>query len=607
MATRLAVQLEYYRRNFRVFAIDQLRIQPVDDTVPVGIDPVAAAAYDGMRREKGIVPFYLTDGQQLLDAKVERQLRERGFVRGVALKGRQAGFSTYGQARCAWKAMLNTNYSTLLIANDEDSTQKIFKKAHLMYECLSDGLRPMIRYMNKQSLAFENPDREKRPANPGLRSYMDFQTAKNRNAGTGTTRQGLHLSEMAKYSPEYIQFLKSSLMPTVHSIPGSMIFVESTAYYGGDHFREMCDQAMHKASIYFFHFHPWWLERHNRIPLLRGEKFKLDAEEKRMQKLAQRGQPEIEVPPYMITDEQFNWRRQRVQELGDLTAQEYPECPEAAWVNLEITVFNRDILHEMEADIRKPLRFCELRPGPPYLVTVRGSESNVHESEEYLAVWQEPQKGVQYDIGADVGAGLEDGDWSVAEVFRRDTHEQVAEYHKHTGVMDYGDDLYWLGWYYNQAHLVLEINGPGYGTHSRLQKMCYPNLYIWRHRERSTPTLSTYSGWKTSPTSKPLLVATGQDLFLHRKMRVHSSVLIRQMRDFVRTGEDSYQAFTGHDDACMAMLLAIQGGEDESFGAPKPAAPLDAQPIVLPAFSDTRDFGRNDDTGLRTLLRDLRG
>lgn len=995
---RRAAKIEFYRRNFRAFAYEQLKIQPIgmDIWFPPEVEPGRRRAAVASLKERGVIPFYLSDGQRLLDAKIEEQLRARGFIRGVALKGRQAGFSTYGQGRCAQRAMTTPNYSTLLIANDDDSTEKIFKKAHLMYEELDPDVRPMIRYYNKQNLCFENPDKHSRSFNPGLRSTMDFQTAKNKNAGTGTTRQALHLSEMAKYSPQYIDFLKSSLLPTIHAVPGSMVFVESTAYYGGDHFREMCDEAQSGKSIYFFHFHPWWIERHNNIPLLPGEEIKLNKEERRLQKLAEAGQPKLGVPPRTIMPEQFNWYRERGRELGDLLVQEFPSTPESAWVNLEITVFNHDILNEMAKAIRLPLRFCEIRPGPPYLLAVREG-LNVADDLDYLAVWEEPIPGVQYDMGClpdgeavltpqgrrpieeivtgdfvigahgkpckvlqkmrrwhddsirlirprgalrsialtldhpvlvasqegvggnrrisrddrrrvrntratwkpagelhvgdvlvvplpiddadtaaewpdgatvrvdrciaddvvnhddfwwmvglwlaegyvwtshtphgteaqniawalgtegdkriiprlvkiiskllnrkpsvsprgattevkcsseqfaeflvagfgkgsaakhlpwyvhqlprsrrlalvrgywdgdgcykrsehslnwvsvsadlmqdmqhlllslgyfaaisclrgprrasirgrsfnskktfqmdlsctqssrllsefghelgreggvrsshfawiedgflyvkiqrieeqpfsgwvnnletaghsyalplmtvhncDVGAGLEDGDWSVAEVIRRDTHEQVAEYHKHVGVMDYGDDLYWLGTYYNLAHLTLEINGPGYGTHSRLQKLCYPNLYIWRHRERAVPTLSTYSGWKTSPTSKPLLVATGQDLFLHKKLIVHSSVLIKQMRNFIRTGEDSYQAYLGFDDAVMALLVGLQGADDESFGAPKPAPPLEPKRIVLPAFTDSRDFD-DDDVGMRELERELRG
>src|SRR5262249_52669136 len=153
-------------------------------------------------------------------------------VRLVLLKGRQLGGSTYWQARMFHRASLFPNFNALLVACDPESTAKIFDMSRTMYDELTPWCKPMRRYDTKREIVFENPDSKTRGINPGLRSRIDFQSATKELAGTGTTRQGLHLSESAKYHPDAVKLLKSSLMPAIHRVPGTFLVEESTAYVG---------------------------------------------------------------------------------------------------------------------------------------------------------------------------------------------------------------------------------------------------------------------------------------------------------------------------------------------------------------------------------------
>ena len=76
---------ELYRRDFRRFAAEQLTI--------TGVEPGQMLHF---------APFL--DGQELLHAVVERQLREQGWVRVVFIKSRQLGGSTYTAGRAFWLA-----------------------------------------------------------------------------------------------------------------------------------------------------------------------------------------------------------------------------------------------------------------------------------------------------------------------------------------------------------------------------------------------------------------------------------------------------------------------------------------------------------------------
>lgn len=594
-ARQRAAARELYRRDFPLFAEEQLKIK----TIHPG----------------EVLPLRFNMGQQMLHDKMERQKKKLGYIRAVLLKGRQLGGSTYSQARVFHDTIFTPNFSTLLIAVDEASTSKIFNISRDFFDFMDDDLRPMNRLSNKKELVFENPNARLRGTNPGLKSRMDFQQSTQIMAGTGTTRHALHLSEVAKFHPDDVKLLVASLMPSIHLVPGTTIIEESTAYVGGDHFRQMCEQARSGESEEIFCFVPWWLDTKNSIPLQRGEKIQLDSEEKLLQRLAERGQEKDDVPPHTITPEQFKWRRVRLSKYQNIDAeqlfeQEYPRDPDSAWVNLDIAVFPWRILDEMRVECRPPRRIVEMEhvgDGSYRIVTVKAEgHAQVFADREYIAIWEEPQPGVIYDIGADVGAGIKGGDWSVAQVIRRDTHEQVAEFHKYVDVKDYGDELYWLGKFYNTAQIGVEMNGAGIATGQQLASRMYPYIYRWRHREREVMTFSSYAGWKTQRDSKHMMVSTARHLVNHRKLTIHSRVLWDEMHDFVRLGDQEYRGGMGHDDSVMALCICIQIGEDESTGIPRTPEP-EPEAWLMPHERDGFDLkGPKKDHVAVDLARELR-
>lgn len=591
-ALKRSARQELYRRDFERFGKEQLRIKT--------IVPGELSAFD------------MNDGQRIFNAKIERQLKQQGYVRAVLYKIRQLGGSTYAEARGVWNACLTKNFSHLLVALDDANTSKIFDMARTMVDHMSPDIRPLMRYATKRELVFENPDKETRAAHPGLMSRMDFQASKAIMAGTGTTRQGIHASEIAKWGENSIETLKSSLMPTLHRAPGTWGIFESTAYITGTYFRELCEMANSGKTDYIFCFIPWWLDSKNRVPLLPGEKIKLDAEERLIDRLAKKGQPEYEIPPYTLTPEQWKFRRCRISDVGPaMYEQEYPRDPESGWVNLDSQVFDLNILHEMRKDLKLPVRMVNLESVAGQrdvrrLVTTATS-TDVFRNDDYIAIWKEPEPRVEYDIGADVASGIPDGAWSVAQVIRRDTREQVAEYHKHIDPVDYGIDLYWLGRHYNWAHIGVEMENVGIASNQQLGQMGYQNLYIWRQRERAIPTLSSLAGWKTQQGSKQIMVGNGRHLVLHRDVIVRSKVLHEQLCRFVQYGFEQYGAASGHDDAAMGWLIALQIGADELFGMAPTAKPIVKETTVLPPFVDDYEMGREQLDGvLGDMLRGMR-
>jgi hypothetical protein len=594
--TNLEAKLEYYRRHFDVFCTQQLKLKSKTPGV--------------------MLPLIFNGAQRIIWDRIKRQKELLGYIRYVMLKGRQAGSSTFAEALCFHATVLTPYFSSFLLANDEQSTGKIFSIAQTFHTFMDKSLQPMLRNSNKRELVFENPDKRTRTDNPGLGSNMDFQASTSIMAGTGTTRHAVHISEEAKFDPGSIELLKTSILPALHLEPGTIGIEEATAYVGGDYFRERCDLARSGNSDLVWVFIPWWLDDGNRKALKPGEKLRLDSIEREMKKLAAKGQPEDQVPPHEIAPEQFNYRRHRMKDDGMSEAfweQEYPTTFERAFIKLDATVFDHSILTEMKSGLRRPRRFVQILPGPKVLTLKRDDGlRDVFSDANYIAIWEEPKLNVQYDIGVDVSVGSKDSaDWSVAEVIRRDTCEQVCEVHVHVDPENLGTMLYWLGKYYNTAQLTVEMNGPGYSTHGQLGSMAYPYIYTWRHRERAVPTFSTYKGWKTQHDSKQLMVGSTVHRFNERKLIVYSRVLWDEMLNFVQSSPGIFQASTGNDDAVVALMIGVQGAKDESYGmdaqeaeAQAAAAPATARDIAL---QDDFTRKRRDEGDLAVWEKELRG
>ena len=76
-------KVESYLDDFRVFASDCLFVRD--------------------HQTAQIVPFDLNAAQEILDAVVNKQLKELGFVRVITDKARREGVSTYIEGRFYWR------------------------------------------------------------------------------------------------------------------------------------------------------------------------------------------------------------------------------------------------------------------------------------------------------------------------------------------------------------------------------------------------------------------------------------------------------------------------------------------------------------------------
>jgi predicted RNA-binding Zn-ribbon protein involved in translation (DUF1610 family) len=204
---------------------------------------------------------------------------------------------------------------------------------------------------------------------------------------------------------------------------------------------------------------------------------------------------------------------------------------------------------------------------------VHGCEMNHWFDDDHLRVWEFPQAGAEYVIGADVSEGLGgDSDSSVGSVIKINRHGgadyQVAIFKSNSvDTISFAYVLNWLGIWYNEAMMSIECNK--YDTtasYVRFQ-LNYPNLYRWKHLD-SLNALSNKLGWWTNASSRPRLWQTYKRWMQSKLLYVRDRITAEEMKNFVKDDWDDRGAGAGegsHDDCVFATMIALYTGHEADY------------------------------------------
>jgi hypothetical protein len=251
--------------------------------------------------------------------------------------------------------------------------------------------------------------------------------------------------------------------------------------------------------------------------------------------------------PWSAGDRDEEWYEVKKAQLPDWQlAQEYPSDPEEAFVRSGRPVFDLDVLRALEVS----------EPDRGHLFY--GEWIEFRRDGGPLAVWQEPELGTVYCIGADVAEGLGHGDYSVAHVINAHTGDVVAVWHGHIDPDLFGSDvLFDLGDWYNHALIGVESNNHGLTTLKALQRVGYRNIYRQRRLAQRSPQATEVLGWRTSAASKPLAIDELAKALRDADLGLMDTNTVAELRTFVRE-ENGKMHGSPHDDRVMALAIANQ-------------------------------------------------
>ncbi len=429
--------------------------------------------------------------------------------------------------------LLRPNTTSVIVAHDYDSAERIFRIVQLFWERLSETERRRVgepRFSNRREFLW-----------PKLNSHFYVGAAGALTFGRGQTIQNLHCSEFAFWPKP-----QESLVALTQAVPEQgRIVIETTPNGVGNYFHDLWRATQEGKTRFAGHYYVWFESSEYAIPVDEAEAREI------MSSLTQRERNLVQR--YRLTAEQIKWRRMKQRDLRELFRQEYPEDDVTCFLASTRACFDLEVLQRIAACIaaeRAPESLAGLRNAKGETLSVAPAR---------LQVWKRPEQGREYVIGADVGEGLAGGDASCAIVLERRSGEQVAELHGRVPPDRFGHLLDALGRWYGRAMLAVERNNHGHSTLNTLRNIChYPRLYFhirYDARAGAQPIL----GWPTDQSTKPILVDDLAAAISEGAVVIHSAGVVDECMTFVTTESGSQEAQTGKfDDRVMGLGIAWQ-------------------------------------------------
>lgn len=482
-----------------------------------------------------IVPFKMNKPQMKLYNALKKQYEQGKPQRAIVLKARQMGFSTLTEGIIFKKTVTAFNIKSGIITHEASATDNLFNMSKRYLDNLPDEMKPQIKKSNAKELVF---DSEK---GTGLKGIIKCMTAGNTTVGRSDTFQNLHISEYAFWGGKK----KDTLIGLLQSVPNTkdtMIVVESTAN-GYDDFKDMWDDAVEGKSDFIPVFCAWWeLDEYRK----EYNGFELNEEEIELKKL------------YNLDNEQLAWRRWCIQTncRGDvnLFKQEYPSCPEEAFMSSGNCVFDKEKIINRIQQIKD---IEPLKQGS-FLYDYDGLNiTNIRWQKEksgIIKIYKDIEKNRPYVLGGDTAGDGSDN--FVGEVLDNISGEQVAELSHETDEDLYARQMYCLGMYYNQALIGVEVNFSTY-PQKELERLKYPRLYQRQVEDSKTHKFMQKGGFKTTQITRPIIIAGLVEIMRDNTEVFNSIEYLRESLSFIKNESGRPEAEQGkHDDRVMAMAIA---------------------------------------------------
>ena len=174
-----------------------------------------------------------------------------------------------------------------------------------------------------------------------------------------------------------------------------------------------------------------------------------------------------------------------------------------------------------------------------------------------LTVWDRPKRWSGYALGVDTAEGLGHGDYSCVQVIDVKECSQVAIWHGRIPPDELAYEVYNIGIWYGNALCCVESNNHGLTTITQLRQLGYPNLFRKRSLNKETNRMSQEFGWKTTRTSKPLMIDDLGMALRNDELLLRCKDTVAELRTFVRNDRGSMSG-SPYDDRVMALALANQ-------------------------------------------------
>lgn len=477
-------------------------------------------------KKNKIVPFELNLVQRKFHAEVEDQRKRTGRVRKIILKGRQQGLSTYVSGRMYWRLSQRSAKKGMVVAHKADSTAALWQMYKRYHNAVPAMLKPSTQNSSKKELIFDKLD-----------TGFTVATAGGDGVGRGEMLSDIHMSEQAFWLASTSAETLNGLLQCMPNEEDTEAFIESTAN-GFNDFKAIWDGAISGENEFEPFFSPWFDSPEYRMDV--PEDFEPTLEEEDL------------VSLYGLDNAQLMFRRKKIGTHGKQQfMQEYPCTPDEAFIASGRPIFDPERIVEllMTSDDAVLYRMDVEQTG----AGLRVEKSPVGR----MKVYREHEPGEGYVIGADVGMGVRDGDYSVAQVL--DSEKRLVATFRDQVHPDYfADILAALGTYYNKALIAPERNNHGLVTCIRLWKdLSYPNVFLDTTEGQIEDKDSLSIGFLTTVKTRPLVIDRLRAAMRENDIEVTDTTTLKECQTFVVNDAGKMTAENNcHDDCIMALAIA---------------------------------------------------
>jgi hypothetical protein len=256
-------------------------------------------------------------------------------IRGIILKARQLGFSTFIQSWQYEQCDRADLRLTMTVSYDDDSTKELFGKAKLIHDNL--WFPRTAKRASKGVMEFDN------------RSAFYARTAGNTRVGRSLTLHHVHCSEIPTWDDA--EEALTSLTSCVPLSPDSSMFYESTAKGAYGPFYEAWTAADEGNSEFIPFFAPWFWDPNYVLP------FPDDDRRKRFgREMLAKDRRYMER--HKLSLEQMRWRDAKIKEFqGSVRRfqQEFPAEPMEAFLTTGSPAFDPEKVAELASNAVGPL------------------------------------------------------------------------------------------------------------------------------------------------------------------------------------------------------------------------------------------------------------
>lgn len=227
-----------------------------------------------------------------------------------------------------------------------------------------------------------------------------------------------------------------------------------------------------------------------------------------------------------------------------------------------------------------------------------------------LTTYEHPEDDEKFIVGVDTGGGV-GLDYTVGCVLGcRIPFRQKAVWRSNLiRPAAAAEEIAQLGWYYNNALLVVESNSMGAGLLSCLLDVHkYARIYRKEEQLDSDPSVSDKFGWATTQTSKNLLLTEFQQSLRENGIILHDETTIKEFCNYVYLQKQKWNpsqilktgAMKGMNDDCViAAMLALHVARlypqsPRPKSAPSLSADVAQQRAMMKKFMDEIRAGHKE-------------